>query len=207
MLHFSATLSFSFSDIPETMPKRGAGGTAGCPAPRPRRLSAGAAGPPRRGAEPRAAPWPLRSPKPPLPTSFDSVFPTSEAHPGAGRAPHRSAKLRPSRRSLLGMGRPHLPHQRIEISTAANILRAKTHFLGCIQCRKFPRLQFQHLPLVCLTLAKPKAIRSIFHSWPEELPAPRCPVVPRQVSAPLLEEKRRRIHLIAALPTKWLAEG
>lgn len=158
LLHFSATFLFSFSNIPETMLKRGAGGAAGRPAPCPRRLSAGAAGQPRHGAEPRAAPWPLRCPKPSLPTSFDSVFPTSEAHPGAGPAPQQSAKLHPSHRSLFGMSRLHLPHQQIEISTAANILRTKTHFISCIQCSKFPHLQLKHLPLVCLSLAKPSAI-------------------------------------------------
>lgn len=157
LLHFSATFLFFFSDVPETMPKRGSGSAAGRPAPRPRRLSAGAAGRPRCGAEPRAAPWPLHCPKPSLPTSFDSVFPTSEAHPGTGQAPQWSAKLHPSRCSPFGMGRPHLPCQQIEILTAANILRTKTRFIGCIQRSKFPRLQFQHLPLVRLSLAKPSA--------------------------------------------------
>lgn len=133
LLHFSATFLFSFSDVPETMPKCGASGAAGRPALRPRRLSARIASQPYRGAEPRAAPWPLRCPKPSLPTSFDSVFPTSEAHPGTGWAPQRSAKLRPSRHSLFHTGRPHLPRQQTEILTAANTLQTKTHFLHSVQ--------------------------------------------------------------------------
>lgn len=125
LLHFSATLLFSFSNVLKTMLKCKAGGADGCPVPRPWRLSAEPASQPLHGAEPRAAPWPLRCPKPSLPTSFDSVFPTSKAHPGTRRAPQQSAKLRLSRCSLFGTGRPHLPHQQTEISMAANVLQTK----------------------------------------------------------------------------------
>lgn len=142
------------------MPKHRAGSAARCLAPHSQCLSARAARQPRHGAEPRAAPRPLRCPKPSLPTSFDSVFPTSEVHPGTGRGPQWSAKLHPSHRSLFGIGRTHLPHQLIEISMAANVLQTKTHFIGCIQHSRLPCLQFQHLPLLCLLWVKPSVIRS-----------------------------------------------
>lgn len=53
------------------MPKCRAGGTAPCPWC----LSAGAASRPRRGAEPRAAPWPCTAPNPPCPQILTLLSP------------------------------------------------------------------------------------------------------------------------------------
>lgn len=96
-------------------PKHRAGAAAGRVATRPQCLRPGAASWPRRGAEPRAAPWPLCCPKPSLPTCFNSVFTTSKAHPVTGQALQQSTTLRPSRCSLFGTGRPHLPQRQMEI--------------------------------------------------------------------------------------------
>lgn len=90
----------------------------------------------------QSSPMALHCPKPSLPTNPDTAFPTSEAHPGTGRAPQQSAELRPSRRSLFGTGRPHPPHQHTQSPTAAGVLQAKTQFPGCLQHREFPSLQF-----------------------------------------------------------------